>query len=532
MSNLPHGWGTATLSQLIGQDGVFSDGDWIESKDQDPNGATRLLQLADIGDGKFLDKSARFVNDATFERLRCTEVTEDDVLIARMPDPLGRACLAPKLPQRCITVVDVAIVRPGPQSVNPKWLMHSVNAPEIRESIQVQASGSTRQRIARGKLAEMPFPVPPKAEQNRIVDKLDVMLARVDACRDRLNRIPAILKRFRQSVLAAATSGAMTEDWREEKAIDKDWQHVRLADISDIQGGVTKDAKKQSVDNEEVPYLRVANVQRGYLDLREMKTIRVPESKLSGLLLEPGDVLFNEGGDIDKLGRGWVWEGQIDRCSFQNHVFRARLFDKSNQPKYISWWGNFRGLDFFLRSGKQTTNLASINKSMLSNLPISLPSPEEQAEIVRRVETLFAFADRLEARYTASRAQVEKLTPSLLAKAYRGALVSQDPSDEPASLLLDRIRAARAEASTEPRPSARRAGLSKIEVPMLTPDKNAPDYLTAILRRSSGHTLDAKALWQESQLSIPDFYEKLKAEADRGLLQEIKKEARSFLEAV
>jgi type I restriction enzyme S subunit len=174
-----------------------------------------------------------------------------------------------------------------------------------------------------------------------------------------------------------------------------------------------------------------------------MKTIRVPESKLSGLLLAPGDILFNEGGDIDKLGRGWVWEGQINRCSFQNHVFRARLFDKSNQPKYISWWGNFRGLDFFLRSGKQTTNLASINKSMLSNLPISLPLPEEQAEIVRRVETLFAFADRLAARYAAARAQVEKLTPSLLAKAFRGELVPQDPNDEPASELLARIHTQR-----------------------------------------------------------------------------------------
>lgn len=312
-----------------------------------------------------------------------------------------------------------------------------LNAVDYKEYV----TGSTRLKLTQAAMRSIPVRLPPHNEQTRIADKLDAVLARVDACRDRLDRIPAILKRFRQSVLAAATSGSLTEDWREEMAIAEEWQHVRLADISQIQGGVTKDAKKQSLNDEEVPYLRVANVQRGYLDLREMKTIRVPESKLSGLLLESGDILFNEGGDIDKLGRGWIWEGQIDRCSFQNHVFRARLFDKSNQPKYISWWGNFRGLDFFLRSGKQTTNLASINKSMLSNLPISLPSPEEQSEIVRRVENLFAFADRLEARYTAAHAKVEKLTPSLLAKAFRGELVPQDPNDEPASELLARIRA-------------------------------------------------------------------------------------------
>jgi type I restriction enzyme S subunit len=196
--------------------------------------------------------------------------------------------------------------------------------------------------------------------------------------------------------------------------------------------------------------LRVANVQRGVLDLTEVKRIRVPARKLTDLLLEPGDVLFNEGGDIDKVGRGWIWEGQIDRCTFQNHVFRARLHDSAVQPKYVSWWGNSRGLGYFLRAGKQTTNLASINKSMLSGLPILLPPNDEQAEIVRRVEALFSYADRMQARYADAQAQVERLTPSLLAKAFRGQLVPQDPNDEPASVLLERIRAERQAAAREP----------------------------------------------------------------------------------
>lgn len=339
-------------------------------------------------------------------------------------------------------------------------------------------TGSTRLKLTQAAMRSIPVRLPPLNEQTRIADKLDAVLARIDACRDRLDRIPAILKRFRQSVLAAATSGKLTEEWRAERAADVEpqhesasvacdsgrlacrvtsrcpdgWRDVRLADIADVQGGVTKDAKKQSSEDEEVLYLRVANVQRGYLDLGEIKSIRVPAGRLAGLLLESGDILFNEGGDIDKVGRGWIWEGQIERCSFQNHVFRARLYDKTNQPKYISWWGNFRGLDYFLRSGKQTTNLASINKSMLSNLPISLPPPEEQTEIVRRVEALLAYADRLEARYAAARARVDKLTPATLAKAFRGELVPQDPNDETASALLARIAAARASAAPTRRP--------------------------------------------------------------------------------
>jgi type I restriction enzyme, S subunit len=247
------------------------------------------------------------------------------------------------------------------------------------------------------------------------------------------------LRVFRQSVLSAATSGELTKDWRSISGLAEKWTEVRLGEIADVQGGVTKDAKKQSPTDEEVPYLRVANVQRGYIDLTEIKCIRIPSSRLDNLLLEAGDILFNEGGDIDKVGRGWVWESQIPRCSFQNHVFRARLHDKRNQPKYISWWSNFRGLEYFLRAGKQTTNLASINKTVLSDLPISLPPHEEQAEIVRRVQILFGYADRIEARLTQAQVGTDRLTPALLAKAFRGELLPQDPSDEPASELLKRL---------------------------------------------------------------------------------------------
>jgi type I restriction enzyme, S subunit len=409
VSELPSGWTSATVADLIAPDGIFSDGDWVESKDQDPTGAIRLLQLADVGDGVFVDKSNRFVNDDKFEQLRCTEVFEGDVLIARMPDPLGRACLAPKLRQRCITVVDVAIVRPGPTSVRPRWLMHFLNAPPVRQVIELQSSGTTRRRISRGNLAQLELPVPPLQEQKRIADKLDALLARVDACRGRLDRVPGILRRFRQSVLAAATSGELTREWREERGVDGEvqsfqledaeairdfcfpasWSTRRLADIATIAGGVTKDSKKQAAEFTELPYLRVANVQRGYLDLSEVKTIRVPPDRVADLLLRAGDILFNEGGDIDKLGRGWIWNDELPACVFQNHVFRARLIDPAFEPRYFSWYGNSRGYEYFLARGKQTTNLASINKSVLSALPVAVPPAEEQAEIVRRANELF-----------------------------------------------------------------------------------------------------------------------------------------------
>lgn len=356
------------------------------------------------------------------------------VAVAMYGATIGRASI---LGVDAATNQACAVAVPKPGAICGEYLYFYLCSQ--RRSFAEAGKGGAQPNISQGLIKDWSIPIAPVDEQKRIADKLDAVLARVETCRDRLDRVPAILKRFRQAVLDQATSGELTADWRGMLGRGFDWIDVRLGQISDVQGGVTKDSKKQSLADEDVPYLRVANVQRGYIDLAELKTIRIPTAKLETLLLRPGDVLFNEGGDIDKLGRGWVWEDQIPRCAFQNHVFRARLHDLRNQPKYISWWGNHRGLEYFLRSGKQTTNLASINKTMLCNLPILLPSPEEQTEIVRRVESLFAWADRLEARITAARAQVDRLTPALLAKAFRGELVPQDPADEPAAELLVRL---------------------------------------------------------------------------------------------
>ena len=104
-----------------------------------------------------------------------------------------------------------------------------------------------------------------------------------------------------------------------------------------------------------MPYLRVANVQRGYLDLSEVKQIDAPRFDIEDLRLQLGDILFNQGGDRDKLGRGWIWEGQLPECIYQNHVFRARLYSDELSPKLVSWWGNTFGRAYFLREGKQTT---------------------------------------------------------------------------------------------------------------------------------------------------------------------------------
>jgi type I restriction enzyme, S subunit len=221
--------------------------------------------------------------------------------------------------------------------------------------------------------------------------------------------------------------------------IPSNWSWVRLDTLAAIQGGITKDSKRKYESAREVPYLRVANVQRGYLDLSEIKEIEVSESMIEQLLLKRGDVLFTEGGDRDKLGRGWIWNGEIAECIHQNHVFRARPYSAEIQGKLISWFGNTFGQSWFMRQGKQTTNLASINLTKLSAFPIPLPPKEEQSFIVGEVERRLSVVDKLEATVEVNLKQATAMRQSILRQAFSGQLVPQDPDDEPADLLLKRI---------------------------------------------------------------------------------------------
>lgn len=181
--------------------------------------------------------------------------------------------------------------------------------------------------------------------------------------------------------------------------LPKGWTWTNLSAIAELKGGITKGQRRKPQDIlSSVPYLRVANVQRGYLDLAEIKQIEATEDEIKELRLLPGDILFNEGGDRDKLGRGWVWRGEIPECIHQNHVFRARLYISELQSKLLSWYGNSFGQRYFISEGKQTTNLASINLTKLGALPIPLPPINEQHRIVAEIETQFT---RLDAVVTA-----------------------------------------------------------------------------------------------------------------------------------
>ena len=165
-----------SLTSIINDTGLFTDGDWIESKDQDPEGDVRIIQLADIGIGEFKNKSNRYMTKDRALDLNCTFLEPGDILVARMPDPIGRACIMPNLNQKCVTAVDVCIIRVDESITDREWLMWKINSPKYNLKIQKLQSGTTRKRISRKNLGKIEFFIPPKTIQIQERKKINLNL--------------------------------------------------------------------------------------------------------------------------------------------------------------------------------------------------------------------------------------------------------------------------------------------------------------------------------------------------------------------
>ena len=183
---------------------LFTDGDWIESKDQSDKGI-RLVQTGNVGSGFFKDRieKSRWISEETFQRLRCTEVVEGDVLVSRLPDPVGRACLVPAMEDRAITAVDCTIIRFDPEQIRPRYFVYYSQSSKYASAIGPLISGATRQRISRDKLGSILVPVPNTDIQDEIVEKLDGFSSEVTSLKELAEARRQSLHVLRQSFLSS-----------------------------------------------------------------------------------------------------------------------------------------------------------------------------------------------------------------------------------------------------------------------------------------------------------------------------------------
>ncbi|HEV8718026.1 MAG TPA: restriction endonuclease subunit S [Candidatus Binatia bacterium] len=388
LRHLPTGWATSRLGNVA--EIIFSNVDKHTVEGEVP---VRLCNYVDVYKNERITSEIPFMEaSADAREIMRFQIRRGDVLATKdseTPNDIAISALVAEDLPGVLCGYHLALIRPcrhrllGPYAA---WL-HACKT--FRAQYEAQAVGVTRFGLSQAAFKEARVPLPLLPEQERIASYLDASCATTDAAVAAKRRQLETLDEIHTATIQRAVTRGLTEKPRLKatdsvwmKEIPEGWQLLALKRISEIQTGLTL-GKTYDGPLIERPYLRVANVQDGHLDLNDITTIEVPLDVAKRVELRPGDVLMTEGGDLDKLGRGYIWDGQIADCLHQNHIFAVRCFPHKLLQKFLAYLtASQYGRDYFEATGKRTTNLASTNSTKVGAFPILLPPLDEQARIV------------------------------------------------------------------------------------------------------------------------------------------------------
>ncbi len=377
-----------------------------------------------------------------------THFENDDVIFAKVTPCFenGKAALVAGLPNGAgAGSSEFHVLRRRDAGISPSYLLAVIKSAQfLREGEENMTGAVGLRRVPRAFVENFPVRLPPEAEQKRIAQKLDELLAQVDTLKARIDALPALLKRFRQSVISHGVSGSLAVD--QHASFDTTtWRHMRAEDVcTKVQSGGTP---KEGFTTEGTRFLKVYNIVDGLIDFEyrpQYIATDIHQGSCRKSITSPGDVLMNIVGP--PLGKIAVVPQGVDEWNINQAItlFRPSESISSAWIHLVLLEGtNIRRVS---QETKGSAGQVNISLSQCRDFVFPVPPTQIQDEIVRRVEQLFAYADQLEAKVAAAQQRIDALTQSLLAKAFRGELVPQDPTDEPASALLERIRAQRAAA--------------------------------------------------------------------------------------
>lgn len=464
MSDLPESW----VEVPIGSVARIVGGGTPPSKDPqnfvEPGKGIPWVTPADLSGYRkqSIERGARDLTEAGYSACGATLMPQGTVLFSSRA-PIGYVAIAANEISTNQGFKSFVL----PPEVDARYTYYQLKW--LKPEAEAIATGTTFKELSGAATATLPFKLAPAAEQTRIANQLDTLLTRIQSCNDRFDAIPALLKRFRQAVLVAATSGQLTADWRaremygvrqpsktkqENKNLPQRWEWHSLRDLVDcfdklrVPIKASDRAKRQGVFNYYGAFGVIDSIDSFLFEGEYL------------LIAEDGKNLESRERPIALVAKGKFW--------VNNHAHVVR--PKSNlNIRFLLHWLNSPSFDISdLLTGIDQIKLT---RGAMDRIPVPLPPLNEQAEIVRRVEIFFALADRIEARATAARTQAQRLSSLVLSKAFRGELVQQDPQDEPASVLLQRLAAtkyAKAKASRG-RPRAKTQDL------FATPEGVQPD---------------------------------------------------------
>lgn len=380
----------------------------------------------------------------------------------------------------------VAFLRPNTNLVYPSYLCYALNSPILKRQADRVARGVAQKTVTLGSLREFRVPLAPVAEQRRIVARIDALFAEIAEGEAALAEARKGLDIFRRALLKAAVTGELTRDWRAENPtsetgydvlariaekrassgaakgrsrragetkplgqatlpkLPEGWAWATVEEVGSVQLGRQRAPQHHAGDHMR-PYLRVANVFEGRIDISDVKEMNFTPAEFETFKLVDGDILLNEGQTPDLLGRSAIWRSQIEGCCFQNTLIRFQTNDSIVPEWALLVFRAYLHMKRFKRESQITTNIAHLSAGRFAKIEFPVPPPAEAAEILHRVSEALTAANDTLTVLDAEAADAARLKQSILKAAFEGRLVSQDATDEPANTLLARLAANRSD---------------------------------------------------------------------------------------
>ena len=349
---------------------LVADGDWIESKDQSEQGI-RLIQTGNIGNGFFKSKDDKphFISEETMSRLNCTEIFQGDCLVSRLPDPVGRACLIPNIGCRMITAVDCSIIRFSNDYL-PQFFVDYSQSAKYRNSVNNNTTGTTRKRISRKNLEKIPIPIPPLAEQERIVAELDLLSSIIEKKKAQLKE----LDQLAQSIFYDMFGDPITNE--------KGWEVKKLSEVS--LGKLSYGSGASSIPfNDDVRYIRITDIN----DNGELNEDTVsPNVFDEKYLLNEGDILFARSGAT--VGKTYCHKNKYGKCIYAGYLIRLIPNKEIVNPLYVFGYTKTSYYMEFVKKAQNAVAQPNINAKQYGDLQICVPPLPLQQEFAEKVEAI------------------------------------------------------------------------------------------------------------------------------------------------
>ncbi len=409
-TDLPDGWRWVKLGEIVDKifDGPF--GSNLKTADYVDQPGYQVIRLENIGHMEFIGDKETFISEQKFYSLEKNEIYEGDIVFSSFIGETVRTTVVPKLKNRAINKADCFCIRINAKVVDRHFVVYALSTQEIHKTLILGVHGATRPRINTTFLKGYKLPLPPLAEQHRIVVKIEELFSEIDAGVTEIETALARLKIYRQAVLHYFLS-------------NPDWERVKLGEIASVTGGITKNSKREILPLQ-VPYLRVANVYANRLDLTEIKEIGVAESEISRTLLKYGDLLVVEGnGSIEQVGRVALWKEEIPYCLHQNHLIKIRFENPAASVFLLTWLISPLGREAIEKQASSTSGLHTLSISKIAGLTIPFPDLATQTQIVQEIEARLSEADALEKTLRTELLRAGRLRQSVLKQAFQGKLV-------------------------------------------------------------------------------------------------------------